>query len=149
MKTVPVGCAIVSLEDTILIAQRQSSSLFEPNKWEFPGGKLKESETFEECIRRELREELGIEVGALNYYLTHYHTYNAPKQRTVELHVYTTTLTQGPLRLLDAQDAAWVRKDQITDYCFVEGDKPIISALLNDWEKLTQHRKLDLKNDRL
>jgi len=141
MKTVQVGCAIVVLEGRILIAQRHSNSLFEPNKWEFPGGKLKESETFEDCIRRELREELGIEVGNLERYLTHYHTYRTPKQRTVELHVYTTTLTQGPIRLLDAQDAVWVAKDQITDYCFVDGDKLIVTMLLNDWETIAKHKK--------
>ncbi len=136
MEAIVVGCALIIHKGKILIAQRLANSLFEPNKWEFPGGKLKEFETIQDCIRRELNEELGIKVGGLDFYFIHHHTYTSPQKRLVELHVYKTNFSGGSIQLLDAQDAVWVSSEQIASYSFVKGDIAIVQKILNDWEKL-------------
>jgi len=148
MKAIVVGCALVIHKGKILIAQRLSNSLFEPNKWEFPGGKLKDSETIQDCIRRELTEELGIQVETLDFYDVYRHTYTSPKKRLVELHVYKTDFSGGPIQLLDAQDAKWVNSKQITNYSFVEGDIAIVEKILKDWNILIQKNKSSNSEDK-
>lgn len=59
MRTLVVSAALIEREGEVLLARRQGA--FE-GCWEFPGGKLEEDESPEECLRRELREELGLEV---------------------------------------------------------------------------------------
>ncbi len=61
----PVTAAVIERNGRILIARRKHP--FMGHGWEFPGGKLEENETLEECLKREIREELGIDitVGAL------------------------------------------------------------------------------------
>ncbi|OFY73479.1 MAG: DNA mismatch repair protein MutT, partial [Bacteroidetes bacterium RBG_19FT_COMBO_42_7] len=59
---IDVTCAIIRNEENeILVVQRGEKS-HHPFKWEFPGGKLKDNETEEECILREIKEELSIDI---------------------------------------------------------------------------------------
>ena len=62
MEHIHVACAIIELGGKILCTQR-SEAMNMPLKWEFPGGKLERGESPEECLKRELQEELGIEVS--------------------------------------------------------------------------------------
>ena len=58
---IEVSCAIIEAEGLVLVAQR-SESMSMPLKWEFPGGKVHAGESPEECLHRELKEELSITV---------------------------------------------------------------------------------------
>jgi 8-oxo-dGTP diphosphatase len=81
LKAIDVAAALVFHKGKLLITQRRPDDHL-PNLWEFPGGKVEAGETFEECLVREIREELGIEisVGELVEDLTH-----AYPEKTVRL----------------------------------------------------------------
>ncbi len=73
-----VACAIIELGGKVLCTQR-SASMSMPLKWEFPGGKINDGESPEECLRRELIEELGVEISAgepLPTTIHHYPTFS-------------------------------------------------------------------------
>ncbi len=116
--------------DRLLIAQRPLDGLL-GGLWEFPGGKQEDSETLPECLRRELREELAIEVevGALfvkvNHAFSHFkitlHAYECRYQGAIPPHTVPQTL--------EAADWAWVTEDDLTDYSFGKADREVIAAL--------------------
>jgi 8-oxo-dGTP diphosphatase len=65
---IKVVCGVIVDTDKVLCVQR-SESMTLPLKWEFPGGKIEQGETSEECLNRELKEELNIEVSILRLFI--------------------------------------------------------------------------------
>lgn len=130
--------AIIPQNGKILLDQRHSDSRFEPNKWEFPGGKVDFGEHPEEALKRELKEELGtlIETGPLYEVLSHVYD-NKGDIRHVVLLFYICKISQGKPERIDCQDLVWADKDKMRSLTFVEGDIPIVEQLLSDsgiWE---------------
>ncbi|MCX6664746.1 MAG: (deoxy)nucleoside triphosphate pyrophosphohydrolase [Euryarchaeota archaeon] len=131
VKPTLVTAAIIRNNNQILIAQRKQDSFLEPNKWEFPGGKIEKGERTEDCLLREIKEELGIRVSIDQLFMIHSHTYvKAGKTIPIILIVYLTTMKDGTVQLLDCQDIQWVTNQELKNYDFVEGDNQIVSVLL-------------------
>jgi len=99
-----VTCAIIIRRNKILVAQRNESS-DHPLKWEFPGGKLNPSETIEECIIREIREELDIEIEVRKTMIAVYHDYG---HKQIELIPFLCILKSGDIKLIEHHDFMWV-----------------------------------------
>ncbi|MBP7427894.1 MAG: A/G-specific adenine glycosylase [Candidatus Hydrogenedentes bacterium] len=121
-----VGAAVTLRRDgRILIAQRKDSSML-GGLWEFPGGGLDPGETMDECIARELKEEMGVrlEVGPL---LTVVH--HAYSHFTIELHAHWARIRSGRPRAIHCADFAWVRTGHFGRYPFSRADHHIIEAL--------------------
>jgi mutator protein MutT len=97
--------------------------------WEFPGGKREGDETFQECLRRELREELGIEVGvgALVDEVTHVYP-----EKAVHLKFFVCTLRQNEPRPLACHALAWVTANELRGYEFPPADTRILDKLQNE-----------------
>lgn len=128
-----VTAAVIMRDGKLLIAQRLPDSRFEPDKWEFPGGKVDFGEHPEESLRRELREELGIEVKVGPHYSTASHVYDQRGEvRHVVILFYICKIEGGEPEPLDCQDLRFVTRDELGDYVFVEGDGPIITKVLDD-----------------
>jgi A/G-specific adenine glycosylase len=112
----------------VLIAQRPLDGLL-GGLWEFPGGKQESGESLEDCLRRELWEELGIEVevGDLFYVVKHAFTHFK-----ITLHAYwCDLLPDSPAPdAIEARDIAWVLPDQLQDYSFGKADRQVIEELL-------------------
>ncbi len=107
-----IGTAgIIRKDGKILIAQRKKDSWMEPNKWEFPGGKLEANETYEECLIREIHEELGITICIDRLFMETSHTYmKADEEFPVTLMVFLADWKEGTLQNLDCQDSKWIDK---------------------------------------
>jgi 8-oxo-dGTP diphosphatase len=125
---VTVTAGIILKGNSVLVVQRKRASprgLF----WEFPGGKLEKDESPRQCLRRELQEELGIEVETGRRFEIVYHQY--PDGRILLLS-YLCRLIQGEPRALDCNRARWVTEKELRDLPMTEADLPLRNALCAD-----------------
>jgi A/G-specific adenine glycosylase len=109
----------------VLIAQRPPDGLL-GGLWEFPGGKREDGETLPDCLRRELREELGIEVEVGELFAVVRHAFTHFR---ITLHAFTCRLASGEPRPLQAQAVAWAAVDALDDYAFGKADRDVIAEL--------------------
>jgi 8-oxo-dGTP diphosphatase len=119
-----VTAAIVERDDCFLVTRRLDGTHL-AGAWEFPGGKCEPGETHEECLVREIEEELGVaaHVGALVHSTRH-----AYPERHVELHFYACTLEGEPLPQL-GQRMQWVPRDMLDSLEFPPADAELIALL--------------------
>jgi mutator protein MutT len=124
-----VAAGLIFRDGKLLIAQRLAGGHL-AGLWEFPGGKREDGETFEECLRRELLEELGVEVevGALVEELTHDYP-----DRSVQLRFYRCRWLRHEPQALHCQALAWITADQICQYEFPAADARLLARLRSDW----------------
>jgi 8-oxo-dGTP diphosphatase len=124
-----VTAAVIERDGYILIGKRKRGK-WHTGKWEFPGGTVEKGETHEQCLKRELLEELAItaEVGDLLCASI----FNYTPDWTIKLLAYRTTYVSGILRLNDHEEIRWVRPRDLIDYDFPEVDKPIIEKLVKE-----------------
>jgi A/G-specific adenine glycosylase len=109
----------------VLIAQRPLDGLL-GGLWEFPGGKLEAGETLPECLKRELREELAIEVEVGELFTVVQHAFTHFK---ITLHAFTCKYESGEPQAIGVRDWAWVRPDELSRYSFGKADRQVIVAL--------------------
>jgi len=130
-KPLVVAAAVIQKKDLILIAQRKKNSFLEPNKWEFPGGKVEPGERLEDCLIREVKEELGIEIVVNGLFMVHTHVYHKKgRAYPIQLHVYLAEWKCGQVRTIDCQDFRWVFPHELERFDFVEGDKSILQKVV-------------------
>ena len=131
VKPLMVTAAVIERDGRVLIAKRKNGWRF-AGKWEFPGGKIEPNETPEECLRRELREELGIETEIGNFFCSS--TYAYP-HATVQLLVYRAFHVSGEYTLYDHQEIRWVLPEDLLQYDFPEADNLVIEKLMQAGSK--------------
>jgi mutator protein MutT len=125
MKIIEVSAGLIFRNGKLLITQRHTDTHL-GGLWEFPGGKREGNETFEECLARELREELGIEVevGELLESLTH--TY---PEKNVSLKFFRCRWKQNEPRAIDCLDLKWVTAAELRNYEFPAADARLLEML--------------------
>jgi A/G-specific adenine glycosylase len=111
----------------LLIAQRPLDGLL-GGLWEFPGGKVEPGETLPDCLRRELREELDIEVEVGELFTVVQHAFTHFR---ITLHAFTCRYLSGQPQALGVQDWAWVAPAELNKYAFGKADREVIRALEN------------------
>ena len=126
MRTVVV--AVIERSDRrILIGQRRKSDS-SPLKWEFPGGKIEEGESPEEALRRELREELGVELNRCAEITRVEHRY-IHSNEPLEIRFYAASIT-GPAPQPRAFEAiTWALPRELASYDFLAANAPLIALL--------------------
>ena len=120
-----VVAAIIKKNNQFLIVQRNKNKHL-GLKWEFPGGKVQESETFEKALLREINEELNITI--IIHEKIAEEKYKDDKIDIV-LHYYLCSHESGAMKLSEHKAFSWVEKKDFYKYDFVEGDGNIIFLL--------------------
>ena len=128
MIKVAVGI-IINNRNEILLCQRKQNLPY-PLKWEFPGGKVNDGETTEECLRRELNEELGIEARIGRLY--HHQHYIYPDSGTFDVFYYIIDSYSGDLVNKIFESYGWVTITKLLNYDILEGNKEVIEKLILD-----------------
>ncbi len=127
MKKIQVACAIIILEEKILVVQR-SDTMSLPLKWEFPGGKIESGESDEECIKREIIEELNIKIELISRLTPS--RYNYPDFQ-IELIPFLAKYIDGVIKLAEHKKYLLLKKYELSDLDWAEADIPILNEYLN------------------
>jgi A/G-specific adenine glycosylase len=127
-KAVPhydVTAAVIRQHRKVLIARRPLDGML-GGLWEFPGGKQERGETLAECLRREICEELGLEIEVGQPVVTVKHSYTHFK---ITLHAFVCRLISGTPQALSVADWRWVTLAELDAFPFPRTDQKIIEAL--------------------
>ena len=127
MYPLKVTCAIITIDGKILAVQR-SRTMSLPMKWEFPGGKIEPAETEVECIKREIREELGIEIEVQERLTPSIHQYPS---FTIELIPYTAHYLSGDLKLKEHHNYVLMNCDELDRLDWAEADWAIVREVMS------------------
>lgn len=125
---ITVTAAIIQNASKILITRRGPGRHL-AGYWEFPGGKLDANETEQECLAREIKEELDITIKVNAFYMQNIHQYG---DKEILLKAYECVHVAGNIVLHDHDEMAWVTKEELSNYEFSPADIPFLKALAND-----------------
>jgi 8-oxo-dGTP diphosphatase len=127
IKRVHVAVAvIVNSQQEILLAKRLDH-LHQGGKWEFPGGKVEQGETVSDALKRELKEEVNVDVISSSPFMQISHDY-PDKQVLLDIHLVSDF--NGQAQGLEQQQICWVAKADLINYEFPEANKPILDKIL-------------------
>ena len=123
-----VAVGVIWKKGKILITKRKKNQLL-GGLWEFPGGKIQGNESSKECIAREIKEELGIDISVNEYMLTVKHQYSHFK---ITLDAYMCNYVKGKIRCIEVDDYKWITPDQISLYPFPKANHYIFPKILEN-----------------
>ena len=124
MKNIEVVAAILRKENTIFATEKGYGEF--KGYWEFPGGKVEPGESLEEALRREIREELQVEIHIeekcteLDYDYPQFH---------LTMHCYFCSVVSGEIKLVEATDGRWLKKDELNTVNWLPADISLIEEL--------------------
>ena len=124
-----VTCAIIRNEENDVLVVRRGENSDLPDKWEFPGGKVKEGESYEECIIREIKEELSIEisiVGKLQPVEYHY------PEKSIRLIPFVCRIKSGDIILTDHSEFRWLTRNEIPTLTWASADLKVMHTYFDD-----------------
>ncbi|MFH1262626.1 MAG: (deoxy)nucleoside triphosphate pyrophosphohydrolase [Pseudomonadota bacterium] len=118
--------ALIEKDGKFLATQRAGTGPF-AGKWEFAGGKVREGEGDQEALRREIREELGIDITVGELESETEHDYPT---LSIRLCLYHCSWIRGAITRSNEHKAlAWVARDEFDRYDFLEADRPVLTRL--------------------
>ena len=130
MKTIEVVAAIIRNQDQILCVQRPEHKYhYISKKFEFPGGKVEPDESSEEALRREIQEELALDIEVNERLLTVNHEY---PDFTIKMHGYLCECEDRELVLNEHIDHKWLDASNLSDLDWAAADIPIVEKLIRD-----------------
>jgi 8-oxo-dGTP diphosphatase len=127
---VRVAVGIIMRDGKILCCQRKKTARY-GLQWEFPGGKIDEHETADDCLKRELREELSIVVGTIEQFCVRTQTY--PDNGIFEVHYYLVKTYGGDVKNNMFESIRWLRPNEFHTVPFLEGNKPVLEILRKEF----------------
>ncbi|WP_017652065.1 8-oxo-dGTP diphosphatase MutT [Fortiea contorta] len=130
-----IGVAVIWNEQQQILIDRRLPQGTMGGLWEFPGGKIELGETIEECIQREIYEELGIGIEVGKHLITIDHTYTHLR---VTLTVHHCRHLTGIPQAIECDEIRWVHLTELEKYAFPEANVEIIAAL-KETEKITNN----------
>ena len=119
---ITVVAALIVRDNKVLIAKRSTGDPNLLGKWEFPGGKVKENESEEHAIEREIKEEFEMDIKALRFLTNNVCEY--PK-KTVDLRLYECKFLAGEFHLHDHSEYIFVDRNEIINFDLCPADVPL------------------------
>ena len=124
MKKIEVVAAIIQREGAYFAAQRGYGE-FE-GMWEFPGGKIESGESREVALKREIQEELGVDIAIENILCTTEYDYPS---FNLTMHCYLCSIASGEIELREHKSARWLRPEELGSVEWLPADKEVIDKL--------------------
>lgn len=124
MKNIEVVAAIIRKEDKIFITRRGYGEFID--MWEFPGGKIEKGETKEEALKREIKEELELDINILEFLNTI--EYDYPNFH-LTMHSFICEITGGELVLNAHNDVKWIKFNELENQEWIQADILVVNAL--------------------
>ncbi len=125
----PCGVALIRRGREFLITQRKEKDSF-GSFWEFPGGGKDEGETFEECVRREIKEEVGIDIAVGKKYME---IRRAHGRKMIWLNFFLCSHIGGEPQPIECQKLVWADVDTLKNYKFPPANQRVIARLTKDY----------------
>lgn len=127
-KIVDVAAAVITRPDGSFLLGQRAPGTFYPGYWEFPGGKVEPGESPEQCLIRELREELAIDVveACLAPFVFTSHAYDSFH---LMMPLWLCRRWSGVVQALEHKALAWVKPDRLADYPMPPADEPLVAWL--------------------
>lgn len=125
MNPLQVAVGVVKNPEGKILISLRHADLHQGGLWEFPGGKIESSETAEQALARELKEEINITVTTATPLITVKHQY---PDRLVQLNVFLVEQFSGEAKSLEGQPFKWVTPAELEHYAFPAANQPIITA---------------------
>lgn len=126
-KHLEIGVAVVWDGGKVLIDQRRHKDTF-GGYWEFPGGKIEEGEDAIACIKREIKEEIGISIEVGNHLITVDYEYG--ERFSVTLIVHHCYYVSGTPQPLESVELRWVQPTELNQFRFPAANAQILTAIL-------------------
>ena len=121
-----VGCAVIYHQGKLLIAKRHEHDTL-GGHWEFPGGKREPGESIEDCLVREVEEELAVQIRPVRQLRVTEHRY---PERNLRLYFYLCAWEKGTPQTIDCAETAWILPQDLASYQFPPADRDIIDELM-------------------
>ena len=124
-KEMDVVAAVLKDGEKFLIAKRGDNQSFH-SKWEFPGGKVEEGESFKSALLREIKEELNVNINVLKKIASEKVEVN---NEIISIHYFYAEIISGAIELIEHSDFKWITKSDFTSFDFIIGDERILKFL--------------------
>lgn len=127
MKQIEVVAAIIQQNNSCFATQRGYGE-FE-GMWEFPGGKIKPGESLESALKREIKEELDVDIITGELFCTI--EYDYPSFH-LTMHCYLCSIVSGEIKLLEHKSACWLTTQKLDIVEWLPADKEVVNKLKSD-----------------
>jgi mutator mutT protein len=123
---IEVAAAIIENEQGQILIARRKQGKSQAGMWEFPGGKIEAGETAEACLKRELLEEMHIEINPYAFYGVNDHHYGLTHIRLI---AYKAAFVSGEIMLVDHDEYRWITAAELGEFTFAPADIPFVEML--------------------
>lgn len=129
MKYIEVVAAVIKDNDKFLCAQRKDNKFeYLAFKFEFPGGKIEANETSDDCLRREIKEELNTSIHSISFLIDVYHDY---PDFSVHITFFECAIDKSKIVLFDHKKIVWKAAKELKTLDWAEADLPVVNLLCN------------------
>lgn len=123
---IEVAAAIIEDEQGRILIARRKPDKSQAGMWEFPGGKIEQGERVEDCLRRELMEEMAIEIDPYAYFGVNDHHYGTTHIRLI---AYRARFVSGVIKLTDHDEYRWITAWDMAEFTFAPADVKFVEML--------------------